>query len=465
MCSSPLAARADDEQRVAGADRRAGPAPRSAQASGSVQVAATGSSPSSGSSSPTSAGLDPHVARRTRPGRAACARNCSHSVSWPARQRAARAARRVVVDRDAVADRHGRHARRRPRRPRRPARGRARRAACARRTSLDVGAAGRAREHAADDLAGPADGLRTSSMTVASSVTVRATLTPLAASDAASPAARTPRSVTSAHTSSAGVTSNAGLRHRRARHGQQRPSAARTSSAPRSSISMSSPVGSPRSTDDDGPAATNGIAGGVRGEREPVGADLVGDVAVGGHAVEAGDDRVDLRRVRIRPGRGGVDDAARARCPSRAAAPTPSAARPAAAAAPRRRARAPARRSASSAITPSPVPRPDAASAPELQCVITRARGPARERRRRAASAPCSGERRARGVVLALDRLGLRARGAGQPDRPGGQRGGAHALDRPGEVARGRPARRAAAPRRARARRATASRATSIASP
>ena len=69
----------------------------------------------------------------------------------------------------------------------------------------------------------------------------------------------TPFSVTSAHTSSAGVTSNAGLRHGVPSTVSSAPPAVRTSSAERSSISIPSPSASPRSTDEDGPATTNGI--------------------------------------------------------------------------------------------------------------------------------------------------------------------------------------------------------------
>ncbi len=100
------------------------------------------------------------------------------------------------------------------------------------------------------------------------------------------------------------------------------------------------------------------------------------------------------------------------------------------------------RRSASAAITPSPVPRPDAARQPELQWVrsVSRPR-PAAERRVEQRGAVL-GQRGARGLVLALDLLGRRARGAREPDGAGGQRGGADALDRPGEVARRRAARR-----------------------
>ena len=45
----------------------------------------------------------------------------------------------------------------------------------------------------------------------------------------------------------------------------------------------------------------------MRGEREAVRADLVGDIAVGGHAVAADDHGVD-RAARDQPGSGAVDD-------------------------------------------------------------------------------------------------------------------------------------------------------------
>ena len=85
----------------------------------------------------------------------------------------------------------------------------------------------------------------------------------------------------------AGVTSNAGLRT---------VVPGTVSSAPGSRADLvgaalldldSSPDGSSRSIEEDGPGRHERDAGRVRGQRQPVGADLVRDVAVGGHAVEA----------------------------------------------------------------------------------------------------------------------------------------------------------------------------------
>ena len=133
-------------------------------------------------------------------------------------------------------------------------------------------------------------------------------------------------------------------------------------------------------------------------------------------------------------------------------APRRSAARPAAAAAPRTPAPVTGRRSASAAITPEPGPAARRGQAARVAVRHARVTGRRRAARRRAAPRRARTSAGARGLVLALDRLRLRARRARHPHRPRGQRRGAHALDRPGEVARRRPARRAAARRRARAR-------------
>ena len=113
---------------------------------------------------------------------------------------------------------------------------------------------------------------------------------------------------------------------------------------------------------------------------------------------------------------------------------------------PRRRARA---------ITPSPVPRPRRRQAPELQWVMT-VSGPAGGQRVVEQRRAVLGERRARGLVLALDRLGLRARRGGQraPGRRPAPRRARAPPPRRGCARSG--GRSPAARRRARARRATA---------
>ena len=159
MCSRPLQPAPTTSRRSPGRDARRGPAPRSAHRAARSGSPSPGRGPPSGSSSPTSSGLDAHVlreaarvearrrgtARTASRGRARQRRHSPHGAWWWIATRSPGRRRRR---------------RRRPRRPRRPARARARPGACARRTSLDVGAAGRAREHAADDLARPADGVR-----------------------------------------------------------------------------------------------------------------------------------------------------------------------------------------------------------------------------------------------------------------------------------------------------------------
>ena len=129
---------------------------RSAQASGSVKVASTGSMPSSGSSSPTSSGWMRTYSAKP-PGSSRVERKRSHSVSWPRRQRrhsphgawwwiATRSPTAHAVDARAdldhlagrlVAEHGGQLA--------------------ADVERLHVGAAGRAGQHAAHDLAGAGD--------------------------------------------------------------------------------------------------------------------------------------------------------------------------------------------------------------------------------------------------------------------------------------------------------------------
>ena len=265
------------------------------------------------------------------------------------------------------------------------------------------------------------------------------------------------------------MTSNAGLRHGVPSTVSSAPPAARTSSASRSSISIASPVAQPQVDRRRRPGGHERDAGRARGQREPVGADLVRDVAVGGHAVEAGDDGV-RRAGAQQPGGGGVDQQ-RVLDPEPAAAPRPSAARPGAAAAPRRPARARSRRSASSAITPRPVPRPGGG---ERAGVAVRHHGhrPGGQRGLERVGAVAR-ERRAGRLVLALDRLRRRARGrresSPRPRRPrtrstaqrevarrrpgAGEHGGA-ALERLGGRRRARPP----SPARRRRRRRSAAR-------
>ena len=85
MCSMPLQP-APTTSRLSPGRIPARSCARSAQPSGSVSVATTGSTPSSGSSSPTSSGWM-RTYSANPPGSSAVARNCSHSVSWPCRQR------------------------------------------------------------------------------------------------------------------------------------------------------------------------------------------------------------------------------------------------------------------------------------------------------------------------------------------------------------------------------------------
>ena len=204
---------------------------------------------------------------------------------------------------------------------------------------------------------------------------------------------------------------------------------------------MSSPVGSVGSTEDDGPAATNGMPVGGGGERQRVGADLVGHVAVGGHAVEAGDHRVHLAAA-DQPGGGRVDEQ-RVRDARAGAAPTRSAARPAAAGGPRRpapsrRGGRPARRSRPAPCRGPTRPARRCCSGSAASAGRRGARAPARRRRgrparrwpprpragsprpRRAAAlrAAAAGRRRPRGST-AQARLRAVGRARGQPGRRG----------------------------------------------
>ena len=119
-------------------------------------------------------------------------------------------------------------------------------------------------------------------------------------------AAATPRSVTSAVTSAAGVTSKAGLRTPVPGSVASTPANARTSSPSRSSISMLSPSGRSASMVEVGAATTNGMPAARGGQGQGIGADLVGGVAVGRHAVGAHDRRVDLAAA-DEPGHRAVD--------------------------------------------------------------------------------------------------------------------------------------------------------------
>ena len=244
----------------------------------------------------------------------------------------------------------------------------------------------------------------------------------------------TPRSVTSAHTSSAGVTSNAGLRTRVPSTRQQRAAGAADLVAV-ALLDLDRVAGRqpqvhrrrrPRGHERDPRRAGR--------QREPVRADLVGHVAVGGDPVEAGDHRGDLA-ARDQPGGGGVDEQLVVE-PEPARTPTRSAARPAAAAGPRTRARSPAGGRRARRSRRARCRGPEAASAPELQWVMT-ATGPSGRTALERVGAVAR-ERGAGGLVLAVDLLRGLARGVGHPAGRG-ERGGGHALDRPAEVAGGRP--------------------------
>ena len=91
------------------------------------------------------------------------------------------------------------------------------------------------------------------------------------------------------------------------------------------------------------------------------------------------------------------------------------------------------RRSASSAITPRPVPRPEAASAPELQCVIT-VTGPGGSTVS-SASAPW----RASAALAASSSRWIASAAARAASGPSASTAATIALDRPAEVARRRP--------------------------
>ena len=100
---------------------------------------------------------------------------------------------------------------------------------------------------------------------------------------------------------SAGVTSKAGLCTGDAAGAVGRPPAWRSSSAGRSSIAIRPPSASTGSTVDGGRghAERDAVVPGQDGQR--VRADLVGGVAVGGDAVGAGDDQVDLAALHDAP--------------------------------------------------------------------------------------------------------------------------------------------------------------------
>ena len=382
---------------------------RSTQASGSTNVARSASRPSSGEQLADEVGRHAHVlgeaAGVQRRGAEPLAQRLVAAPAAPAL-----AARRVVVDDDAVARRDAVDARRRPRSTS-AASSWPRTAGTLRATQASRTSEPQTPHASTRQTTSPAPALGVGRLLDAHLARRRRERATLIASSARDRTRRraaraTPRSVTSAVTSSAGVTSKAGLRtgvpgERRA----ATPPNARTSSRVALLDLDAVAVGQRGSIDDVGPATTNGMPAARAASARRVGADLVGDVAVGGDAVAADDHGVDLAAA-DQPGRGAVDDQL-VRARRRARAPTPSAARPAAAAASRRRARR--RRAALRAARgspPSAVPRPPAASAPVLQCVSDRAaRRPAG--RRRGAAIAARG-----GVLLGVDALGLGARGA-----------------------------------------------------
>ena len=116
------------------------------------------------------------------------------------------------------------------------------------------------------------------------------------------PATTTPRSVMRPVTSAAGVTSNAGLTTATPSGAQRSPRKPVTSAAARSSIGIDAAVGHVPvdRRERRGDVERDAVA---RGEhRQRVGADLVRDVAVGGDAVGADDDQIDLAALHQVPG-------------------------------------------------------------------------------------------------------------------------------------------------------------------
>ena len=261
----------------------------------------------------------------------------------------------------------------------------------------------------------------------------------MAAAEAASTGCATPRSVTSAQTSAAGVTSNAGLRTGVPGTVSSEPAAADLVGAALLDLDLVARRPSRRRPTTTARPRRTGSPAACAASASAVGADLVGDVAVGRHTVEPRHDRVDLpacgsgRRPRRRR-------TSACSSPSRPSSHTVSRAPWSSGRASHASTRS-GRRSASAAITPRPVPRPDAARQPELQCVRI-VSGPAGRRREHGVerAAPCSASAALAASSSRCDRLGLRARGARQADRACGQRGGADAFDRPGQVAGGRAA-------------------------
>ena len=105
---------------------------------------------------------------------------------------------------------------------------------------------------------------------------------------------RTPSSVMIPVMSSAGVTSKAGLRTSVPGGAMRTPRNSRTSSGLRSSMTIAEPSGVARSTEDVGCADVERDAVARREHGQRIGADLVGGVAVGGHAVRPDQDDVHL---------------------------------------------------------------------------------------------------------------------------------------------------------------------------
>ena len=238
--------------------------------------------------------------------------------------------------------------------------------------------------------------------------------------------------MTIAVTRSAGVTSKAGFQAARAVGAVLAPPIASTSAASRSSISIAGSVrrghvhsGLRRGHDERDP-------GPRRGQRQRVGADLVGDVAVGRDPVGADDDRVDQPAGDDRRP-GAVDDdpvgtpssasstaVIRAPCSSgRVSSATTSSTRPAA---------------CSDRTTPSAVPHSTQASAPALQCVCSRS-GPGPH------SAASSAAPRSPIARQAATSSSSTARAAASTASGPAGSGGQRAAHPDGEVHRGRPGR------------------------
>ena len=191
MCSSPLQPGADHEQASPGRDARAAlGAQRAGERLGEGREHRV--EPVERQQLADELGLDPHVLGEAAGVEAGRAEALAQRLVAAAAA-AALAARRVVVDRHAVADRDAVDARADLDHLAGRLVAEHRGQLAARRRSLHVGAAGRAREHAADDLAGPGRrGPGAPRRACRPGATVRATLTPPSRRSRPSPAARRP---------------------------------------------------------------------------------------------------------------------------------------------------------------------------------------------------------------------------------------------------------------------------------